>query len=252
MASQERGRRARGACQRVVEVSRRGELALVRIDTGGKVNLLSVGVLEQLAARLDEMSRFGSAAAVIVCGNGRGSFAAGADLAEIAALDAMAASELSRSGQAVLSRLADGPWPTGALVDGHAIGGGFDLAMACDVVVATRRSWFAHPGVRHGFFTGWGGTARLPRLMRPGPAWQALLRGDSIEARRALSMGMIAALASDRQAALTTLRDMLRSFASWSRAAREAWRSARRGAPQRGLASAWHRLGLAEASADNS
>lgn len=123
-----------------------------------------------------------------------GIFAAGADLHLLRRLDPEGAARLGEAGQRVFARLARFPAPTVALVDGSAFGGGLDLALACDVRLATPRGRFAHPGPKLGIVTAWGGTARLPRLVGLDAAREILYTGDPVDAARALRIGLVDAL----------------------------------------------------------
>ncbi len=107
-------------------------------------------------------------------------FLAGAHLAEIADLDAGSSSAYARTGRRVLARLAGYPGPTVAAVDGACTGGGWDLAQACDRVVAGGRARFSHPGVRRGLVTGWGGTWTLPAALGSAAARGAILTGREL------------------------------------------------------------------------
>jgi len=201
------------------------------LDDGKRVNVLARARMEALALRLAELARPENRPAFVVLeGNGRGSFAAGAHLGEIASLDPAAARELSRLGERVTRWLSRGPWPTGALVDGHALGGGLDLVLACDAAVATRRSRFAHPGLRRGFLTGWGGTARLPRRTGGGgPAafHRLFLAADEIDADAAEAAGILSGRARTVTAARRLLVDQLRQLAAWPPGLLDAWRAGR-------------------------
>ncbi len=201
------------------------------LDDGARVNVLSRARMEALVAELAALARPGHRPAfVLLEGNGRGSFAAGAHLGEIAALGPAEARELSRLGERVTRWLARGPWPTGALVDGHALGGGLDLVLACDAAVATDRSRFAHPGLRRGFLTGWGGTFRLAR--RAGSRGEAahrrvFLAAGEIDAAAAAAAGILSGRARTATAARRLLVHQLRQLAAWPPGALDAWRTGR-------------------------
>ena len=203
----------------------------VILDDGTRVNVLARARMEALAARLADLARPDRRPTyVLLEGNGHGSFAAGAHLGEIAALDPPGARDLSRLGERVTRWLSRGPWPTGALVDGHALGGGLDLLLACDAAVATDRSRFAHPGLRRGFLTGWGGTFRLPRRTgRRGPAVfrRVFLAADEVDAAAAEAAGILSGRAGNATAARRLLVHQLRQLAAWPPGALDAWRTGR-------------------------
>ncbi len=198
------------------------------LDDGARVNVLSRARMEALAGVLDRLARPGRRPRyVLLEGNGRGSFAAGAHLGEIASLDPPGARDLSRLGARVTRRLVHGPWPTGALVDGHAIGGGLDLVLACDAAVATNRSRFGHPGLRRGFLTGWGGTVRLPARGGVAAFRRVFLAGEELDAAAAEQAGILSGRAATAGAARRLLLDQLTLLAAWPAATLAAWRTGR-------------------------
>ncbi|NJN64428.1 MAG: enoyl-CoA hydratase/isomerase family protein [Acidobacteria bacterium] len=215
-------------------------LAVLALDDGRPVNVLSsprLTALAELLSRLFDPKASPRVRALLIVGNDRGSFSAGADLREIARLDPEAAMRLSRRGGRVMRKLIDAPVPTGALITGHALGGGFDLALSVDVTVATPESVFAHPGVSRGFFTGWGGTARIPCSSRARGFVRPLLTGEILPASEARALGLVAEVLS-QDAARAWIERTLRTFASWPIEARDAWRAARVGARARPLSRA--------------
>jgi enoyl-CoA hydratase/carnithine racemase len=108
-------------------------------------------------------------------------FLAGAHLGEISRLDAHTSCGYARFGRQVLARLGRHPAPLVAAVAGSCSGGGFDLALSCDLVVAGRSASFSHPGVRRGLVTGWGGTVMVPAALGRSPAQRALLEGSPVQ-----------------------------------------------------------------------
>ncbi|MDH3286009.1 MAG: enoyl-CoA hydratase/isomerase family protein [Acidobacteriota bacterium] len=210
---------------------------MLRLDDGRRVNLMSARRLDALADLLTGLARSAPPAWVLLTGNSRESFAAGADLGEIAGLDAASAIALSRAGSSVTARLHGGPWWTGAVVDGHALGGGFDLAAACDLLIATPRARFAHPGIARSMFTGWGGTRTIPRRGRAGRLRAALMTGERLSAEDAHVAGLVAAVAAPRRAVGLAV-SMLDRLATWGEDARDAWRAAHCAAPAAVLARA--------------
>ncbi len=227
------------------EVHRRASIAFLVLDDGRAVNVLSsdrMEALTELLLRTFELSP--ALAGLVIEGNGRGSFAAGADLGEIARLDAEAALRLSRRGERLMQRIEEAPCGVVALVDGHALGGGFDLAMSCDVTVATPESIFGHPGIARGFFTGWGGTRRIPTSGAGVRGYAALLTGDRLSAADASRAGLIAAVLP-WGAAHAHAEHILEIWNRWTSGSRHGWRAARGGGfgRDRGLARALFGLG---------
>ena len=133
---------------------------------------------------------------LIVAGNRR-FFSVGADLNEIAALTGTEAYRFSAMGQALMNALASYPAPVIAAIEGHCMGGGLDLALACHRRFAAPHAVFGHRGAALGLMTGWGGTQRLPRLIGKSRALELFVAAEKISAARALEIGMVDAIAND-------------------------------------------------------
>lgn len=184
-------------------------VALVTIDRAARYNTLAVEVLEDLDARLAELARNESIAAIVLTGAGGHTFAAGADIREVGALDSRRAIEFAERGQGVLDRLERVGAFTIAAIDGYCMGGGLDLALACDARHATPASVFAHPGARLGILTGFGGTARLARVVGRARAVELFATVRRIDAREAMSWGLVDRVADDAVAsALASAREV--------------------------------------------
>jgi len=154
-------------------------------------NRLRRDVLAEVQALVEAMERRTDIAAVIVTGAEGKGFLAGADLGEVHRLTPQQAFAFSRHGQDVFGRLARARPLVIAAIDGYCIGGGLDLALACDLRYATTRSVFAHPGTRLGLLTGWGGTARLPREIGRAEALRLFLTAERMSAADALRVGLL-------------------------------------------------------------
>ena len=133
---------------------------------------------------------------LIVAGN-RQFFSVGADLNEIAALTGTEAYRFSAMGQALMNALASYPAPVIAAIEGHCMGGGLDLALACHRRIAAPHAIFGHRGAALGLMTGWGGTQRLPRLIGKSRALELFIAAEKISAARALEIGLVDAVADD-------------------------------------------------------
>jgi enoyl-CoA hydratase/carnithine racemase len=133
---------------------------------------------------------------LIIAGN-RQFFSVGADLNEIAALTGAEAYEFSAIGQALMNAIASYPAPVIAAIEGHCMGGGLDLALACHRRIATPQAVFGHRGAALGLMTGWGGTQRLPRLIGKGRALELFVAAEKVSALRALEIGLVDAIADD-------------------------------------------------------
>ena len=133
---------------------------------------------------------------LIVAGN-RQFFSVGADLNEIAALTGPEAYQFSAMGQALMNALASYPAPVIAAIEGHCMGGGLDLVLACHRRIAAPHAVFGHRGAALGLVTGWGGTQRLPRLIGKSIALELFVAAEKVSAARALEIGLVDAIADD-------------------------------------------------------
>lgn len=124
-------------------------------------------------------------------------FSAGADLAEIATLNGPSAYEFAKTGQQLMQTIAEFPAPVYAAISGYCMGGGLDLALACRYRIASPHAVFGHRGAALGLITGWGGTQRLPRLIGKARALEMLIAAEKLSASRALSFGLVDAIADD-------------------------------------------------------
>lgn len=165
--------------------------AVVTINRPEALNALNAVVLEELAAAFAELEANDAVACVILTGSGSKAFVAGADITAMQTLDAVAARQFSRLGQALLNQIETFPRPVIAAVNGFALGGGCELAMACDIRIAAENARFGQPEVNLGVIPGWGGTQRLARLVGRGRAKELLFTGDMIDAREAWRIGLV-------------------------------------------------------------
>jgi enoyl-CoA hydratase len=172
-----------------VQSERRGAVALLTLNRPEALNALDAATLEALAARAAEIAADASVRAVVVTGAGR-AFAAGADIAAMRPFTAAQAGDFSRLGHRAFAALEALAVPTIAAVNGYALGGGCELALACDWIYASAKARFGQPEVNLGVVPGFGGTSRLVR--RVGLAWakEIVLAGEPIDAELALRIGL--------------------------------------------------------------
>ncbi len=172
-------------------------IAFVTLKRPEALNALSQDLLMELAEVAQVLAEDPEAQAAIFHGEGR-AFAAGADLKEIAALqDPFAAREYALLGQQVFGEIAALPIPTIAAIHGYALGGGLELALACDLRVAEKGAKLGLPEVGLGLIPGFGGTQRLPRLIGRGRALDLILTGRHVPAEEALAMGLVNRVGED-------------------------------------------------------
>lgn len=165
---------------------------VLRITTPDPTNVLSRAVIQSLHAAIESLrdAERGQPKALIITGNDK-FFSAGADLKEIARLSGPEAFEFSRTGQKLMNAIAHFPVPVIAAIRGYCMGGGMDLALACDYRIAAPNAVFGHRGASLGVITGWGGTQRLPRLIGRSRASQMFLLAEMVGAEEALRIGLV-------------------------------------------------------------
>jgi len=166
-------------------------IALVTINRPKALNSLSGGVIRELLDVCIRVESDDSIGALILTGAGEKAFVAGADISELAKLDPVGARDFCLRGQKVCNCLANMPKPTIAAVNGFALGGGCEIAMACHIRIASENAKFGQPEVKLGIIPGYGGTQRLPRLIGLGRAIEWLTTGAMMDAAEAYRIGLV-------------------------------------------------------------
>jgi len=174
-------------------------VAVLTIDRQEKLNALDPQVVEEIGQSLLELESEGPRA-IIVTGAGERAFVAGADISAMHAMDALEAKRFSEIGHAAMALLDRGPIPTIAAVNGFALGGGAEVALACDIRVASENALFGFPEVSLGILPGMGGTQRLPRLVGPAVAKELIFTGRRIDAAEAQRIGLVNRVVSQGEA----------------------------------------------------
>jgi enoyl-CoA hydratase len=165
-------------------------IATLTVNRPDKLNALNATTMAELGAAIDEVRSRPDISGLIVTGAGR-AFVAGADITELAAETPMSARVLAAEGQRIFRRFETSPKPVIAAVNGFALGGGCELALACHIRIASEQAKFGQPEVKLGICPGYGGTQRLARLVGKGRALQLLLTGDTIDAAEAYRIGLV-------------------------------------------------------------
>ncbi|HEX8458599.1 MAG TPA: enoyl-CoA hydratase/isomerase family protein [Pyrinomonadaceae bacterium] len=174
----------------VICETRDANVAVIRLNRPAERNSLSVAVLEELDRLVCALSIRTDISAIIFTGT-NDAFASGANIRELSALAPASAREFARRGQRLMQKIADAPHATIAAVNGYCMGGGLDLALACDLRIASPNATFAHPGARLGIITGWGGTQRLPRLVGQARALEMFTTARRLSAAEAFEIGLV-------------------------------------------------------------
>jgi len=170
---------------------RRGAYAVITLHRPDKLNALNGDVLSTLATILAEVKADTALHAVVITGAGEKAFAAGADIAELHQQDAAGGKLFAERGQHVFTMIERLGKPVIAAVNGFALGGGCELAMACHMRFASEQAQFGQPEINLGIIPGYGGTQRLPRLIGQAKALELILSGDRINAQEALRIGLV-------------------------------------------------------------
>jgi enoyl-CoA hydratase len=169
----------------------RDSIGFITLNRPKALNALNSALLNELGSLLDDIAKNDEIKVVILTGGGDKAFAAGADISEMAPMTAMEGRKFSKNGMDSISKLETLPQPTIAAVHGFALGGGCELALACDLRIASTKAKFGQPEVNLGVTPGFGATQRLPRLIGPALAKELLLTGDMIGAERAYQIGLV-------------------------------------------------------------
>ena len=177
-----------------VDLERDGAVAIVTINRPEALNAFNSDQLAALLARVREASADPAIRATIITGAGERAFIAGADIKEMQTKTPLEAKAFAELGHAVCLAIERAPQPTIAAVNGFALGGGCEIALACDIRLAAERAQFGQPEVGLGIFPGWGGTQRLPRLVGVGVAKELIFTGRRVGADEALRIGLVNAV----------------------------------------------------------
>lgn len=163
----------------------------IYINRPDKMNALNQQVMAELALAVDEIYSNKEIKSAVITGTGEKAFVAGADIAEFLTLSAQQGAELAKKGHVIFKRIEDSPKPIIAAVNGFALGGGCELAMACHFRIASANAKFGQPEVNLGLIPGYGGTQRLTALIGKGKAMELMMTADMIPATDALALGLV-------------------------------------------------------------
>ncbi len=180
-------------------LSIKDRVALITINRPATLNALNPQTLEELDRALSQLADNDQVHAIVLTGSGEKSFVAGGDISVMQPLGPIEASRVARQAQQLLARIESFPKTVIAAINGYALGGGCQLAMACDIRIAADSASLGQPEINLGIIPGWGGTQRLPRLVGRGKAKQMMLTGEIVTAAEALQIGLVEqVVAADR------------------------------------------------------
>ncbi|RLC23099.1 MAG: enoyl-CoA hydratase, partial [Deltaproteobacteria bacterium] len=163
----------------------------ITINRPAKMNALNSETLDELKALIYEAYDNNDVYGVIITGSGDKAFVAGADINEFKDLNGLNARKYSENGQEILSLIENCHKPVIAVVNGYALGGGCELALACHIRIASENAKFGQPEVRLGIIPGFGGTQRLTQLIGKGQALEMLMTGEVVDTKKAIALGLV-------------------------------------------------------------
>lgn len=166
-------------------------ICTITINRPDKLNAINKTVMDELSLAIDEVYNNAEIRSAIVTGAGAKAFVAGADISEFLGLTHQEGRDLSHKGQYIFSKIENSPKPVIAAVNGFALGGGCELAMACHFRIAAENAKFGQPEVNLGLVPGYGGTQRLTQLIGKGRAIEMLITGNMLDAATALQYGLV-------------------------------------------------------------
>lgn len=184
------------------------EILVIAINRPEKMNALNQTVMAELALAVDEVYKKKEIRSAVITGTGEKAFVAGADIAEFLTLSPEQGAELAKKGHTIFQRIEECPKPIIAAVNGFALGGGCELAMACHFRIASTNAKFGQPEVNLGLIPGYGGTQRLTQLVGKGKAMELMMTSDMISAADALAIGLVNHVV-EREALLDKAKEIL-------------------------------------------
>src|SRR5436190_16069829 len=176
-------------------LEKKNSIAYVTVNRPKVLNALNMATMEELRAAFHEIKNDAGVRLVILTGAGEKAFIAGADIGELAQHDAVSGKEYTHRGQSVLNLIENLGKPVIACINGFALGGGCEIAMACTMRLASETARLGQPEVKLGIIPGYGGTQRLQRLVGTGLAMQLVLTGEMISAQEAHRIGLVSEVA---------------------------------------------------------
>jgi 3-hydroxypropionyl-coenzyme A dehydratase len=174
-----------------IQLEPQGEIALLRINRPEALNAMNIDVISELSRTVDIVGGDDSIKVVIITGAGEKSFCAGADISYMVNIDPITAEKYASSAQSVLNKIERLEKPVVGAVNGYALGGGCELAMVCDIRIASSNAKLGQPEVTIGIPPGWGGTQRLMRLVGPAKAKELVFTGMMVSAEEAFQLGLV-------------------------------------------------------------
>jgi enoyl-CoA hydratase len=197
-----------------IKTETQGPSFVIQISRPEALNALNQGVMTELRGVLQSACQSPEVAGIVITGDGEKAFVAGADIKELAVLSGSEATKLAQKGQDLFKMIENSPKPVIAVVNGFALGGGCELAMACHMRIATENSRFGQPEVNLGIIPGYGGTQRLPQLVGRAKALELILTADVIPATEALRIGLVNHVVPTKREAMDMALGIIKKIAT--------------------------------------
>ena len=173
-----------------IKLKKKKQVAWITLNRPNKLNSINITLLDELSEAVDTIENDNSVRCVLITGEGKKAFSAGADITILNKLTQKTAAKFSRKGQQIFSKLEASSKPIIAVINGYALGGGLELALACDFRLASNNAIFGLPEIKLGIIPGWGGTQRLQWIIGAAAAKRMILLGDRVNAEKALKIGL--------------------------------------------------------------
>ncbi len=183
--------------QRTITVGKEEGICWITLNRPEKLNAITPGMLEEMEEAFEDAEMDGEVRCIVITGAGDRAFSAGLDISLVRGLSREDAERLSKKGHSTFRRVISLPKPAIAAVNGYALGGGCELAMACDFRIASRNARFGQPEIGLGLIPGWGATVLLPRIVGYPRARELIMTGRIIDAEEALRIGLIDRIAPE-------------------------------------------------------
>ncbi|MFP3232169.1 MAG: enoyl-CoA hydratase-related protein [Sulfolobaceae archaeon] len=190
-----------------VQLKKEPPLGWIYLNRPDKLNAINEQLMKDLRQAVDELVADDQIRVIVITGLGK-AFCAGADISQFKTLNGLTAWEFAKKGRELMDYIENLPKPTIAMINGYALGGGLELAMACDIRIAAEEAQVGLPEITLGIYPGFGGTQRLIRLIGKGKAMEMMMTGDRIPAREAERLGLV-----NKVVPLTELEKETRNFA---------------------------------------
>ena len=173
-----------------IQLKKEPPLGWIYLNRPDKLNVINEQMIYELRVAVDDLVADEQIRVIIITGNGK-AFSAGADISQFKTLNGLTAWEFARKGRELMDYIENIPKPTIAMINGYALGGGLELAMACDIRIAAEEAQLGLPEINLGIYPGFGGTQRLVRLVGKGRALELMMTGDRISAKDAERIGLV-------------------------------------------------------------